>query len=446
MNIKSLVHNIKMRLSESGIAQRMASGAFWSTVGTALSKLFVVVAGMICSRFIMGKEVYGQYGMVKSTIYTFMNLGGYCLGVTAAKFIAERRREKAKEKIASVYYVTNGFSIVVALLMALLTLAFATPLANLWLDSPEMANPLRLAAIIVLIVVINIAQDGVIMGFEDFKGRAIVQIVGGGLQAIAMIVGAWLFGLMGGIAGFGVGFLSMALLNKVFINRNMKHHGIELNWRSFDKSDFKLLYQFSLPAMLMAILSTPIYFIIRIWLKQFGSFSVMADFDVGYSWMMLILFIPNAVGTMMLPIFSSINNDNNKFWRVQMWSLVINGATAVIVAIGLALCSGFIFRLYGKDFTDATPLVVMSFASVFAALSAVLGYSLTSLGKVWQQLFLNLVWAGTLTGFSYLFLVNGKGATGVAIAMLIAYGILLIIQSLYLVVLRTRSKSLDAIQ
>ncbi|MBQ7691374.1 MAG: oligosaccharide flippase family protein [Muribaculaceae bacterium] len=423
-------------MGQSDIATRMAGGAFWSVCGTSLARLFTLVAGIVCS-LILGKEVYGQYGMVKSTVMTFMNVGGYFLSVTATKYIAEYRREHDARRMSSVYYVTNGFAVVVGAVMALVLLLCAGPLADL-LKSPEMASMLRLSSFIVLLVVVNIAQEGVITGFEDFFGRAVVQVVGCAVQAVAMIAGCWLWGLMGGIVGFGVGFLCIALMNKVRINRDLRAEHVVLNWRDVHNEDFKILVSFSLPSLLMAIFFVPVFFVLRIWLKRFGDFADVADFEVSYQWFMLILFIPNAVGTMILPILTSLNNDGSHFRRVQKYSLLINGSVAAVVALLLAILSPWIFQLYGKGYTNPMPLVVLSVTSVFAALTTVLGYSITSKGRMWQLLLFNLIWAAIILCVSHYSLLRGHGATGVAVAMLLAYIMQMIVQGIYLHAIRNK--------
>ena len=70
------------RLKTSDIAHRMASGAFWSFTGTALGKFIVLLTGIVCAR-ILGKEVFGQLGIVRSTIGMFIVLGTSGIGVTA---------------------------------------------------------------------------------------------------------------------------------------------------------------------------------------------------------------------------------------------------------------------------------------------------------------------------------------------------------------------------
>ena len=79
------------KLKTSDIARRMASGAFWSFTGTALGKFLVLLSGIFCAR-ILGQEVFGELGMVRSTIGMFIVLGTSGIGVTATRYMANYRR------------------------------------------------------------------------------------------------------------------------------------------------------------------------------------------------------------------------------------------------------------------------------------------------------------------------------------------------------------------
>ena len=94
--------------------------------------------------------------------------------------------------------------------------------------------------------------------------------------------------------------------------------------------------------------------------------------------------------------------------------------------------------MYGKGYTNPMPLVVLSVTSVFAALTTVLGYSITSKGRMWQLLLFNLIWAAIILCVSHYSLLRGHGATGVAVAMLLAYIMQMIVQGIYLHAIRNK--------
>lgn len=420
MTIKEKYLQIESRIKSSNIASRMASGAFWSFTGTAVAKVIVMIAGILCAR-ILGKEVYGQYGLVKNTINTFMVLGGTGLGFTATKYIAQYK-ERDKSRISSIYCVTNGFAGIMAVLVMTILYCTSDFLAERVLHTPSLGVSLRIASAILIFVVINVAQDGVLVGFEDFKGKAISTFVGSLCQGVMLLMFAYKWGLNGAIVGYGLGYCIIALVNKWFINRNFHHVGEKPSFTNINKEDIKILYRFALPAAMSSILIAPVYFLLRLMIKRYTDFSAMADYDVGEQWKLLILFVPSAICSIVLPILSSIGNEQKrKFWRVLNLNLLINGGVATVIALLVVLFSGVITSFYGKDFNNPMPLIILSISCIVTSMSAVLGSSIASLGKMWISCLLNLIWASVMVGLSFLFLEKGFGTTGVSVAILISY-------------------------
>lgn len=425
-----IITALRQRVKSSDIASRMASGAFWSLTGTAIAKALVMLAGILCAR-ILSKEIYGQYGMVKTTISTFMALGGAGLGLAATKYISEYRRNHP-DRISSIYYVTNGFALLMSLVVTVLLYTLADVIACDLLHAPSLAPTLRLASFILIFVVVNIAQEGVIAGFEDFKSKSIATFIGGVLQAISLLAGAYWWGLQGAICGYGVGFVFISVMYRYYIVKNMRKHAVKLDWRKVKRSDFNLLHKFVIPAALSSIMIVPTYFIIRVLLKRFLDFEAMADYDVGDQWRLLIMFVPASVSHIVLPILSSLNNEVNKFWKVLNASMLLNGVTALLIALLVMSCSSFIVKFYGANYNNPWPLVLLSASCVFTAVAEVLGKSIASLAHLWTSFFLNVIWAAIAIGLCYLFLTMGLGATGAALAILLSYVEHVVIQYCYI--------------
>ena len=431
MTISDYYSEFKSRIKSSDIATRMANGAFWSLTGTATAKTLVMIAGIICAR-ILGKELYGQYGLIKNTINTFMVLGSSGLGFTATKYISEYKKDY-KDRISSIYYVTNGFAVIMAVVFALLLFCFSDFLAVRVLHTPVLSKSLCISSIVLIIVIVNVAQEGVLIGFEDFKGKAISTFVGSLVQAIILIFFAYVWGLNGAVVGYGIGFCVIALINKYIINKNFSRQRIKRSINSVCKEDYKLLYRFALPAAMSSMLIAPTYFILRLMIKRYTDFSAMADYDVGDQWRLLILFIPTSICAIVLPILSSINKDHKqRFWKVLNVNLLINGVIATILALIVIAFSGVITSFYGADFNNPMPLIILSLSCVFSSMSAVLGNSIASLGRMWQSCLLNFIWASILLLLSFLFLEIGLGTTGVSLAILVSYIVHLVIQYSYM--------------
>ncbi len=427
--ISEVITQLMARIKSSDIATRMASGAFWSLTGTAIARALVMVAGIVCAH-ILSKEIYGQFGMVKTTIATFMAIGGSGISLAATKYVSEYRKSHP-ELISSIYFVTNGFALLMSLVVTAL-LYFLSDLIAARLDTPELSPTLKLASFILIFVVVNIAQEGVIAGFEDFKSKSIATFIGGVLQAMALLVGAYFWGLNGAIVGYGLGFAIISVLYRYFISKNMRAHSIKLDWRKVKRSDFSLLYRFVIPAALSSIVVVPTFFVIRVLLKDFMSFGTMADYDVGEQWRVMILFVPSSVSHIVLPILASINKEQNKFWKVTHASLAINGAVTLLIAAVVIALSGWIITFYGKAYNNPWPLVFLSASCVFAAMAEVVGKSIASLARIWAIMLMNLLWSSIAIGLTYVFLRMGMGTTAPALAILISYIVHLVVQYLYL--------------
>lgn len=74
--------------------------------------------------------------------------------------------------------------------------------------------------------VVNSAQLGTLSGFEDFRSSALTTFFSSMAEFIFMIVGAYFYGVMGALLGYGVGYVVVTALYFVFIRRNMLHYGI----------------------------------------------------------------------------------------------------------------------------------------------------------------------------------------------------------------------------
>ena len=74
------------------LRSRFALGMFWSLAGAVISRGFLLAASVACARF-LGKDGFGALGMIQSTAGTFGIFAGLGLGSTAAKYVAEFRRQ-----------------------------------------------------------------------------------------------------------------------------------------------------------------------------------------------------------------------------------------------------------------------------------------------------------------------------------------------------------------
>ncbi|GHT14418.1 lipopolysaccharide biosynthesis protein [Bacteroidia bacterium] len=421
-----------VRIKNSDIGMRMAKGVFWSLAGTSIAKFIILVAGIVCAR-ILGKEQYGEFGMVRSTINMFVVFGSVGLGLTASKYISEYR-EKDKQKVSSIYVLTNGFSIITGTTITILVLIFAPFLAEKTLNAPYLSDDIRVGGLLLFVTIVNSAQNGMLSGFEDFRSIAINTFIASIAETLFMLIGAYYYSVLGAIWGFGIGYLVLAVANYVSIKKNIIKFTIPNKLKYFNKKDLRILYKFSLPAALSSIMVAPVFWIIRAMLVKSAGFGEAGLYEIADQWKIIILFIPGAISQMLMPILSSTkaSESESTYWRVLKYNIGINVIVTFVLAIIVSIYSSIIMQLYGKNFESTMAIIILAYSTVFTSISTVFGTSIASFGKMWIGFCFNLLWAMIIVGFTYIFLHQGMGAVGLALAVLCSYVIHTIMQFFYI--------------
>lgn len=418
-------------LRDSDIAKRMMSGAFWSFTGTALGKFFVFLTGILCAR-ILGKEQFGELGMVRSTIGMFIIVGAGGIGVTATRFISLYRRDQ-QAHAASIYKLSTSFATLLGILTTLALLCSAGFLANDILESSELTFPLTIGCVVLFLSILNSSENGTLAGFEDFKSIAVNTLIGSIVESLGMIIGAYFYQIEGAIAGFGLGVLALYLANKLSAIKNLRKSGISSKGQTIFKEDWKLIYQYSIPATLSALSVTPVFWLIRSMLVRANDYGELGIFEAADQWKVILLFVPGAICQIVLPIMSSIT-DSRTFRRTLLGNFALIGGIATVLALASWILAPIIMPLYGKTFTDLTPLVFLAISTIPTALAQILEMTLYSRDKTWTCFGFNIIWGVATVGLSYVFLRNSQGASGIALAILLAYLIKMICMGCYLII------------
>ena len=421
----------------SNLKLRVLNGAFWVFVGTALAKAIVLIAGICCAQ-ILNKEQYGELGMVRSTINMFVAFGVAGLGLTATKYISEYRASQ-KERIGSIYILTNGFAYITGALITIVVLLLSPNIASQSLQAPYLVNEIRLGGLLLFVTVINGAQNGTLVGFEKFRSIACNTFIGSLAESIGIILGSYYYGVSGAILGYGTGFLVLYIANYVSIRNVLENEGVEVHLSMFRLEDLNLLYRFSLPAMLSSIMVVPAFWLVRSMLVRSNGFDELAIYEAADQWKVVMLFIPTAISQIVLPILSSIVVGGNKgeYWRILKMNIKINATVSLIMALLICAFSSTIMGAYGKGYSDDIwPLIFLAISTVFTSISNVVGLAIASRSKMWVGFTFNLIWAVLLVVFTFLFLDLMMGAIGVALAILCSYVLHTLFQLIYLRALR----------
>lgn len=433
-----ILYTLYNRLRTSDIVVRLAKGSFWSFTGTAAGKFFVLLTGIICAR-ILGKEMFGELGIVRSTFNMFIVVGASGIGVTATRYISAYRKSDPGHA-ASIYRLSTTFSLVIGIIIAILLLCASGILSDDYLHSPNLTTSLAMGSIILLICTMNSTENGTLAGMEDFRAIAINTLISSIIESVCMIIGAWLYRIEGAVAGFGLGVLSLYLLNKRSAIKALKRNGITTDGRRILPKDWQLIYKYSIPATLSAMTVTPVFWLLRSMLVRHNGYGDLGVFEAADQWKIVIQFIPTAVCQITLPILSSID-DNRKFSRTLMGILLLIGGISAFLALVTLAAAPLLMPLYGNAFTNNTPLAILALSTIPTAIALVLEMMMYSRDKMWTCLLFNIIWGTAVILFSYYYLMKGKGAESLALAILLAYLIKMALMGIYFIFMQNKRTS-----
>lgn len=415
---------------QSDLARRMFHGAFWSFSGTAMGKLCLLVAGILCAH-LLKQEVFGQLGMIRSTLNIFIVFGASGIGVTATKLISTYRTNDIP-RLLRMTRLTFRLAWVMALVLMVFCFVLARPIARYILHAEHLTFELQIASVLLLFSILYGVQNGVLTGLEQFKIMARNTFIGSFLEAVLMVAGAYFWGLTGAIVGLGIGLGALFWVNRLSIKKHYAQYVVGEMQPTHTPNDWSMLLNDCIPATLSALMVTPTFWGIRTILLQHDGYNSLALFEAADQWKVMMLFIPTAISQMVLPILTSIRQQRQQFRHVLLANIALIVGISSMITLLVLLLGGPIMQLYGKGFSDKMPLVYLALSNIFSAYSNIIEMSIYSKNKMWQAFIINLFWAIVLLVSAYGLVERGLNATGIALAVLIAYGLKSILATLYL--------------
>jgi O-antigen/teichoic acid export membrane protein len=415
----------KARALGSSLGYRLARGAFWSLVGSLISRGMGMMAGIVVAR-ILGKHDYGHLGIVQSTVGMFGVFAGFGMGLTANKHIAEfkatdpLRAGRVIGLSSLVSWITSG-------IMALGLFLAAPLLARRTLADPAMAPLLQIASLLLLLSGVNGAQTGALAGFEAFKTIARVNLTAGLLAFPVTLACAWWGGVPGAVWALVMNMATNCVFNYLALRQEAAKAGVSLGYRKC-LSEWPVLWQFSLPAVLGGAVSGPATWATSALLvNQRGGYGEMGVFSA----VQKIRIVPELVLTMLLapllPVLSEkfSNKERAKYQKAARAAFVLSLIVTAPVALVLLTFPNLTLAPYGKDFHGPVSVVQWAMADlaivgVFTPLSIIIA----SMNRMWFGFGYNLAYALVCLGLSILF-VPGHGAAGLAAAITLAHAGLL---------------------
>ncbi len=376
-----------------------------------------MIAGILVARF-LGKEVYGEYGIIKTTLIYIEIFSTFGLGYTATKFIADYRKTNP-EKVSSVCKAALRITLLTSGLMAFVVLVFAKQIAEI-IDAPHLYNTLRITAAGIIVNAINIAQIGVLSGFAEFKVIARNTTISGVVTFVLTATLTYIWGLNGAVIALVLSYGTQCLLNNISVRALVKQYEKPTGSQ---KELYKELVTFSFPIALQESLYSITSWVISFMLIKLAGYGELGLYSAAGQWAAIISFIPGILRNVTLSHLSSNMTNQSAHDKTMTAMLLVNVLSSAVMFIGIVIFQNLICSFYGESFVGLKPvLLVLTFNTICSNASNVYVQEFMAQGKNWFVLICKMIRdLGTLA-FTYFVLVagNNKGALILSVATCIA--------------------------
>ena len=406
---QSFFIDLKNRLMRSSLFKDSA----WAVIGNGFGNVLLLVSGIIIARF-LGKDLYGEYGLVKTTMFYIASFSTFGLGTTVANSI-EDGSKSLRSIIKGAVAITFSFS----LFLALVLIVFANHVA-IFLEEPSIVVPLRYLAVLIVVRAINTTQIGILSGYKDFKSIAKNVTISGITMLLAAIPLAYYYSLIGALIALISSQIIYCVLNQNCINHLESSAPTDT---TPTRATYGALLKFSFPIALQESSFMICNWGLTLLIPKMCSMGELGIYSAISQWNAIILYIPSVLSNVVLAHLSGSNKDKKAHTHTIKTMTLVNVLTSFVPFIIVILFSGLIVSCYGSTFsTMRIPLIVIVFSTIFISISNVLSSELIARSKTWQLFLCRfsrdlLLFIGTFIIIKYF---SVSGALSAAICTVVA--------------------------
>jgi len=408
-------------------SSKFVQDSFWALLGNILAKGLSLLGAIIVAR-ILGKETFGEFGTIKSTLMNVAIFSTFGLGYTATKFIAENKKKNI-HYLNIINYYSSKISFAVSAVMAIILFLTSDYVADVILEAPHLAKHLKIVSVWVVFSSITTAQIGVLAGFGAYKPMAKINAYVGILGFVSSIVLTYYWNLTGAL----LALLVTQILNWYLNHKEVKKYLPKVNEIRKDISFLKKMLKFSFPVTLQEALYSIISWLMILVLIRLTNYGQVGLYSAALQWSVVILFIPSILRNVVLSHMSETLDDQKDHDRVLKKTLVINFIATLLPFIIIYTFKNHLVNIYGSSFKGELEnvLTISLLSTIFMSLSNVYAQAYMSRGKNWLMLAIRSIRdLGILFLTIYLIKIQASsGAIGLAKSILLMNVIFLMIMA-----------------
>jgi O-antigen/teichoic acid export membrane protein len=415
----------RLRRSPHGV--RLARGAFWSLLGSILSRAVNLGASILIAR-VLTQEAFGAVGVIQSTVGLFGTLAGFGLGTAVTKYVSEYRSVDAA-RAGRLATLSIGVSCVTGGAVALLLWVFSRALAAHVLAAPYLVHELESSALLVLLGSVCGVQMGVLSGLEAFRSLAAVNLFAGLTGTPLQLIGAWLGGLSGAVWGLVAASFANVIIAQIALLRSARRAALPLSWRNCTRES-PLLVRFAVPLVAVGVVVSGANWVCNaLVVNQSQGYAEMALLNASSQWLGLVVFVAASMQQGMFPALSESLGRRDAVASGNMLKavLLISVAAATPFTLVGLVASPWIMKLYGSGFEHGWPVLALTVLTAWVyCLHGALNQFIIASGQVGWCLMYNVFWGVLVVGITRLLVASG--AQGLALARVVSYMLVVLIE------------------
>ena len=370
-----------------------------------MSKAAAMVVGFIIAR-LLGVEAFGEYGMVKSTLFYIAVFSTFGLGSTSTRYMALCQQN---DYLSVIKIIRNSITItlITSSVMAVLLFVFAGYITS----EPHLIEILKYTALIVIFNAINTTQIGLLSGLKLFKVIAINNALSGVATFILGPLLTFTMGLAGAVLSLFTATLLQCILNHIAIRKYLKSISSKATEQSSISEDITIgsIFRFSLPIALQECVYASASWIRVMMVTTLAGYSQLGLYTATNQCHLIIIFIPGVLRSVILSHLSSSLGDKQHHNQTLTTMLKTNLICTLLPAVGIAILSPVMESIYGDSFVGLAPVIVVTaIVSIFESISDTYVQEFITHGKNW------IVLCG--------YVIRNYGSLLIALPLLLKYG------------------------
>jgi len=412
-------------------------GSFILFLGEFTYNLTLALGSIVIAR-VLASEGYGAFSLALVPPLIVASLLSLGIDTAASRYSQMFLMRNSEKGVRAVIKASLLVKTVTGLMGSALCLIFAEPLARFFINRPDLAPYVRVAAVIVLLQNIYNLLLSIFIGLERVTGTTFAKITYSVVKTVASIYMLLLLQLsvLGALLGNIIGYTFALVAAFLFLMQALRGSGKNDNNSVVGIATIaKDMLRYSLPlyvASLIPIIVSGAYqnalLAYNLPDREIGGYRAMANLGV------LVSVVTAPISATLLPLFTKFHSNSNELDKVaRITNKYIAFVTTPVTVAAMIFSREIMYLFYGADYLFTYPLLPLLLApNLLASLgSLTIPTILNAIGDTKANMYSTIISTAVFVPASYVLTISAK-LWGFLIASLLSSIVGLIFLSIYI--------------